>query len=108
MEIVLLQSAQSDLLEILTQEGEEMYEIIDASLEMIRMNEGIGPKYHDHFHRKLVLNSPYGIFYSVVGERIIEEFPNSRMATEVREMIDEIRGRAGSMSNPPLTKTKQE
>ncbi|MCR9074550.1 MAG: hypothetical protein NXI07_00780 [bacterium] len=33
-----------------------------------------------------------------VGERIIEEFPNSRMANEVREMIDEIRGRANAMN----------
>lgn len=32
-----------------------------------------------------------------VGERIIEEFPNSRMASEVRDIIDEIRGRANTM-----------
>jgi len=30
-----------------------------------------------------------------VGERIINEFPNSRMAQEVREMIDMLRDRAG-------------
>lgn len=30
-----------------------------------------------------------------VGERIIEEFPNSRMASEVRSMIDQIRDRTG-------------
>lgn len=34
----------------------------------------------------------------IVGERIIEEFPNSRMASEVRGMIDEVRGRARSMN----------
>lgn len=34
-----------------------------------------------------------------VGERIIDEFPNSRMASEVREMIDEIRGRANAMNH---------
>lgn len=33
----------------------------------------------------------------LVGERIIEEFPNSRMASEVRSMIDEIRDRAGAL-----------
>lgn len=33
-----------------------------------------------------------------VGQRIIEEFPNSRMATEVRTMIDSIRKRASSIS----------
>ena len=34
---------------------------------------------------------------SIVGERIIEEFPNSRMANEVRAMIDQIRERANTM-----------
>lgn len=32
-----------------------------------------------------------------VGERIIEEFPNSRMASEVRSMIDQIRDRASTL-----------
>ncbi|MCA9277120.1 MAG: hypothetical protein KDA29_13955 [Phycisphaerales bacterium] len=32
-----------------------------------------------------------------VGERIIKEFPNSRMANEVRSMIDQIRDRASTM-----------
>lgn len=34
---------------------------------------------------------------AVVGERIIREFPNSRMATEVRELIDTVRERASAM-----------
>lgn len=34
---------------------------------------------------------------SQIGERIIEEFPNSRMASEVRELIDAIRERAGAI-----------
>ena len=33
-----------------------------------------------------------------VGHRIIEEFPNTRMAEEVRGMIDTIRERARSIS----------
>ena len=33
-----------------------------------------------------------------VGQRIIEEFPNSRMATEIRTMIDSIRQRAEAIS----------
>ncbi len=32
-----------------------------------------------------------------IGDRIIEEFPNTRMASEVRGMIDTIRERAGAM-----------
>ncbi len=35
-----------------------------------------------------------------VGERIINEFPNSRMAQEVREMIDMLRDRAGKTQRP--------
>lgn len=33
-----------------------------------------------------------------IGQRIIDEFPNSRMADEVRSIIDEMRSRATSMS----------
>ena len=33
-----------------------------------------------------------------VGQRIIDEFPNSRMATEVRELIDTVRERAASIT----------
>jgi tetratricopeptide (TPR) repeat protein len=32
-----------------------------------------------------------------IGDRIIDEFPNTRMASEVRAMIDTIRERAGAM-----------
>ena len=74
MEVVLLQSAQADLLEVLTREGDQMYDAIDATLEKVRLNQGIGPKFHDHFHRKLVVDTPYGIFYSIVGTRIMVSF----------------------------------
>ena len=33
-----------------------------------------------------------------LGTRIVEEFPNSRMADEVRSVIDEIRGKANALS----------
>ncbi|MFK7759341.1 MAG: hypothetical protein AB8C13_05275 [Phycisphaerales bacterium] len=35
---------------------------------------------------------------AIVGQRIIDEFPNSRMAGEVRELIDTVRERASSVS----------
>jgi len=35
---------------------------------------------------------------AAAGQRIIEEFPNSRMAGEVRTMIDSIRQRAGAIT----------
>ncbi len=47
---------------------------------------------------KLAVNDKAWDQAADVGRRIIEEFPNSRMATEVRSMIDQIRGRAGSVT----------
>lgn len=74
MEIILLQSSQADLLEILACEDDDMYDKIDACLETIRLNKGIGPVFHAQFRRKLVLGTTYGIFYSVTGERIFVSF----------------------------------
>jgi len=74
MEIVLLQSAQADLLEIYSQHGEASYHVIDRSLERIRLMPGIAPIYHGRFHRKIVRGTTYGIFYAIVGERIIVSF----------------------------------
>jgi plasmid stabilization system protein ParE len=74
MEVVLLQSAQADLLEIYSQRGEASYHVIDRSLERIRLMPEIAPVYHGHFHRKLVRGTPFGIFYAIAGTRIIVSF----------------------------------
>ena len=74
MEIVLLQSAQVDLLEIYSQRGEVSYHVIDRSLERIRLMPEIAPIYHGKFHRKIVRGIPFGIFYAIVGQRIIVSF----------------------------------
>lgn len=47
---------------------------------------------------KLAVNDKAWDRAADVGQRIIEEFPNSRMATEVRSMIDQIRDRAESIT----------
>lgn len=44
---------------------------------------------------KLALQDRHWEKASQVGERIIRDFPNTRMATEVRSLLDTIRGRAG-------------
>ena len=74
MEVVLLQSAQADLLEIYTLHGEASYHVIDRSMERIRLMPEIAPIYHGRFHRKVVRGTPFGIFYAIVGKRIIVSF----------------------------------
>jgi hypothetical protein len=71
---VLLQSAQADLLEIYCRHGEASYHVIDSALESIRRMPEIAPVYHNHFRRKLVAGTPFGIFYSIAGERIMVSF----------------------------------
>jgi len=74
MVVVLLQSAQADLLEIYCRYGESSYHIVDSALESIRRMPKIAPVYHDHFRRKLVAGTPFGIFYSIVGSRLMVSF----------------------------------
>jgi len=70
-EIVLLQQAQSDLLEIYARFGDSSYHAIDRALERLRENPKLGTAYHGTFRRKLVLKTPFGIFYSIVGDRLM-------------------------------------
>ncbi len=72
--MVLLQSAQADLLEIYCRHGEGSYHVVDAALESIRRMPEMAPVYHDHFRRKLVAGTPFGIFYSITGQRIMVSF----------------------------------
>ena len=74
MEIILLQSAQADLLEIYALHGEASYHGVDEALESIRLMPELAPVYHDHFRRKLVTGTPFGIFYSIVGTRLMVSF----------------------------------
>ena len=43
MEIILLQSAQADLLEVFSQHGDAAYHVIDHALESIRLMPEIAP-----------------------------------------------------------------
>ncbi len=74
MEVVLLQSAQADLLEIYGLHGEASYHIVDRALESIRKMPELAPVYYGHFRRKLVSGTPYGIFYSIMGKRLMVSF----------------------------------
>jgi len=74
MEVVLLQSAQADLLEIYSRHGEASYHLIDRALENIRLMPELAPVFHKHFRRKLVSGTPFGVFYSIVGLRLMVSF----------------------------------
>ncbi len=73
-EVILLQAAQTDLLEIYSRFGEAAYHAIDADLEVIRLNPRAGAKYHGEFRRKVVPDTPFGVFYRRAGERIMVSF----------------------------------
>jgi hypothetical protein len=72
------------------QEAEQFREVARGVIGKARDNLGV--------QFKLAVKDRAWDHAQAVGERIIEEFPNSRMANEVREMIDEIRGRAKTMN----------
>ena len=74
MEVVLLQSAQADLMEIYARHGEASYHGIDAALEQIRAMPEAAPVYSGRFRRKVVRRTPFGIFYTIDGKRVMVSF----------------------------------
>ncbi|MDF1810029.1 MAG: hypothetical protein P1U42_10070 [Phycisphaerales bacterium] len=71
-------------------ESEQFTEVARGVIGKARENLGV--------QFKLAVNDKAWDTAANVGQRIIEEFPNSRMASEVRSMIDSIRQRAESIS----------
>lgn len=70
-------------------EGEQFREVARGVIGKARENLGV--------QFKLAIQDRAWDRASEIGERIIEEFPNTRMAEEVRAMIDTIRERAGAL-----------
>lgn len=70
-------------------EGEQFREVARGVIGKARENLGV--------QFKLAIQDRAWDRASEIGERIIDEFPNTRMAEEVREMIDTIRERAGAI-----------
>jgi len=71
-------------------EGEQFREVARGVIGKARENLGV--------QFKLAVNDKAWDRAVDVGQRIIDEFPNSRMATEVRSMIDDIRERAETIT----------
>lgn len=71
-------------------EAEQFQEVARGVIGKARDNLGV--------QFKLAVHDKAWDQAAIVGQRIIEEFPNSRMAGEVRTMIDSIRKRAGAIT----------
>lgn len=71
------------------QEAEQFRELARGVIGKARENLGV--------QFKLAVQDKSWDHAATIGQRIIEEFPNSRMASEVRDLIDTIRDRATSV-----------
>jgi plasmid stabilization system protein ParE len=71
MEIVFLLAAELDLFQAYEQSGEPLHNKIDATLDQLKLHPRIGPMFKEPFRRKLIIKTPYAIYYTIEGERII-------------------------------------
>ena len=85
--IVLLQGAQSDLLDIYASRGERVYLQVDKALGILRMFPQAGPINFGQRIRRLVVTKTYlGIFYSITGNRVlVKAIVDLRQAPETIE-----------------------
>lgn len=50
--------------------GDRFLHHLHAATERLRRFPELGPVYHGNFRRLLVRHTPYGVFYSVTGQRV--------------------------------------
>jgi len=97
-----LLAAQDDRIEEAMEMIQEMDHLLsEAESEQFReLARGVIGKAKENLGAafKLAIHDKAWDTASEVGQRIIEEFPNSRMAGEVRELIDTLRERASSIT----------
>lgn len=70
-ELILLQGAQADLLEIYARYGERVEERVDQSLGLLQKHPRLGAVYEEPLRRLIVPGSPFGIFYIPYPSRIV-------------------------------------
>ncbi len=71
-EIVVLQSAEKDWFELYRRLGEPFDRAFSSTVQLIAMNPQIGPTWRiAPFRRRLITGYPVGIFYSLVGKRVV-------------------------------------
>ena len=73
MEVVFLLSAELDLFQAYEIYGDRLHEKIDAALRLLASQPALGSPlaFKGGFRRKLVLRSPFAIYYTLEGQRII-------------------------------------
>jgi plasmid stabilization system protein ParE len=71
MEIVFLLSAELDLFQAYEIHGEPLHTKIDAALKLLVSHPEMAPSFGRGFRRKLVLRSPFAIYYTIEGQRMI-------------------------------------
>jgi len=67
MEVVFLLAAELDLFEAYERHGENLHDKIDAAIEHLRNHPKIGTSFRGKFRRKLVMRSPFSIYYAIEG-----------------------------------------
>lgn len=71
-EIVVLQGAQSDLLNFYALQGEHVYRQVDKALGILRLFPDAGPiNFGGRIRRLVVTRTHLGVFYSVTGRRVL-------------------------------------
>jgi len=71
MEIVFLLSAEIDLYSAYERGGDSLHLQIDAALSFLKSQPEIGSVFKGGFRRKLVIRTPFAIYYTCEGQRII-------------------------------------
>jgi hypothetical protein len=79
-------------MDIYSRYGDAAYDRIDRALEVIRRMPEHAPRYHVDFRRKIVPDTTFGLFYCVVGTRVMVSF-----VMDLRQNPDHIRDRLNRM-----------
>jgi hypothetical protein len=51
--------------------GERFYDLADETLERIAVFPNSFPAFYEMYHRAIILKTPFGIFYTVAGNRVM-------------------------------------
>ena len=71
MEIVFLLAAELDLSEAFARYGERLHVKFEAALRHLQSQPELGAVFRGRFRRKLVIRSPFAIYYTIEGDRLM-------------------------------------
>ena len=70
-EVELLLGAEIEFLDIYSRRGDAFYELFDDCLNRLSRFPELGPLYSFPFRRLLIPKTPFGLFYTIEGRRIM-------------------------------------